>query len=131
MYEHLKDDLVYWHEGALVPFDNALLEKKKLYVFFFSAFWSKEGRQFTSRLVQYYNRVAPQHPEFEIIFFSADRSQFAMESYISETNMPWPAVAYDKRSGKAAPSRSNVVRQIPQLIVLNAAGEVLFDGGPG
>jgi hypothetical protein len=129
MYDHLKDDLVYWHEGALVPFDNAVLEKKKVYLLFFSAFGSKEGRKFTARLVEYYNRVAPRHPEFEIIFFSADRSEFAMQSYISETNMPWPAVAYDKRSGKAAPIRGNLVHQVPHLIVVNNAGEILSDSG--
>ncbi len=129
MYDHLKDDLVYWHEGALVPFDNAALEKKKLYLLFFSAFGSKEGRQFTPRLVDYYNRVGSRHPEFEVIFFSADRSQFAMENYISQTNMPWPAVAYDKRSGKAGTLRGNLIQQVPHLILVNAAGEILSDSG--
>src|SRR4029077_13077199 len=27
MYDHLKDDLVYWHEGSLVPFDDETLQK--------------------------------------------------------------------------------------------------------
>jgi nucleoredoxin len=129
MYDHLKDDLVYWHEGTLVPFDNAALEKKKFYLLFFSAFASKEGRQFTPRLVEYYNRVAPRHPEFEVVFFSADRSQFAMENYISQTSMPWPAVAYDKRSGKAAAVRSNLIQQVPRLFLVNASGEILSDSG--
>ncbi|HWY39597.1 MAG TPA: thioredoxin-like domain-containing protein [Chthoniobacterales bacterium] len=129
LYDHFKDDLVYWHEGSLVPFDDETLEKKKFYLLFFSAIWSKEGRQFTSRLVDYYNRVAPQHPEFEIVFFSADRSQFAMENYVSQTNMPWPAVAYEKLQGKAGALASAFTHQIPRLILAEASGRVLSDSG--
>jgi thioredoxin family protein len=129
MYDHLKDDLVYWHEGSLVPFADETLQKKKFYLLFFSALWSKEGRQFTSRLVEYYNRVAPQHPEFEVIFFSADRSPFAMQNYLSQTNMPWPALAYDKRDGKAGAIAENLVRTIPCLILSDATGKILSRTG--
>lgn len=129
MFDHLKGDLVYWHEGSFVPFDDELLEQKKFYLLFFSAFWSKDGRQFTSRLVDYYNRVGPQHPEFEVIFFSADRSEFAMQSYVSQTNMPWPAVAYDKRDGKAGAIAAHLVHGIPFLILSDAAGRILSQTG--
>jgi hypothetical protein len=129
MYDHLKDDLVYWHEGSLVPFDDETLEKKKFYLLFFSAIWSKEGRQFTSQLADYYNRVHPQHPEFEIVFFSADRSQFAMENYVSQTNMPWPCVAYDKLQGKAGALAGSLTNKIPRLILAEASGRILSDSG--
>jgi thioredoxin family protein len=98
-------------------------------VLFFSAIWSKEGRQFTAQLVDYYNRVHPQHPEFEIIFFSADRSAFAMENYVNQTNMPWPAVAYDKLSGKAGALAGPLTHQIPRLILAEAGGRILSDSG--
>ena len=129
IYDHLKDDLVYWHEGSLVHFDDETLEKKKFYLLFFSAIWSKEGRQFTSQLADYYNRVHPQHPEFEIVFFSADRSQFAMENYVSQTNMPWPCVAYDKLQGKAGALAGSLTNKIPRLILAEASGRVLSDSG--
>ena len=129
MYDHLKDDLVYWHEGSLVPFDNELLERKKLYLLFFSAIWSKEGRQFTSQLADYYNRVHPQHPDFEIVFFSADRSEFAMQNYVSQTNMPWPIVAYDKLQGKAGALAGSLTHKIPRLVLAEASGRVLSDSG--
>jgi Thioredoxin-like len=133
IYEHLKDDLVYWHQGSLQHFDDEALEDKKFYLFFFSAIGSREGLKFTHRLIDYYNRVSPQHPEFEVIFFSADRSPFAMENYIGGTNMPWPAVAYDKRSGKAGAIQNGLVRTIPCLILADASGKILSrsdtDGG--
>jgi nucleoredoxin len=125
IYLHLKDDLVYWHEGSVTHFDDEALEHKKLYLLFFSANWSAAGRKFTSQLVEYYDRVAPQHPEFEVIFFSADRSQFGMETYMAQTNMPWPAVAYDKRTGKAGTIQNNLVREVPCLVLTDATGKIL------
>lgn len=129
MYDHFKDDLVYWHEGSLIPFDNETLERKKFYLLFFSAIWSKEGRQFTSQLVDYYNRVHSQHPELEIVFFSADRSAFAMENYVSQTSMPWPMVAYDKLQGKAGELAGSLTHQIPRLILAENSGRMLSDSG--
>jgi Thioredoxin-like len=129
MYDLFKDDLVFLHEGSLVPFDDETLQKKKFYLLFFSAFWSKDGRQFTPRLIDYYNRVAPQHPEFEVIFCSVDRSAFAMESYISQTNMPWPVVVFDKRSSTTGAIQDALVHEVPHLILANAMGRVLSDSG--
>ena len=129
MYDHLKDDLVYWHEGSLVPFDNETLERKKFYLLLFSAIWSKEGRQFTSQLVDYYNHVHSEHPEFEVVFFSADRSEYAMENYVSQTGMPWPVVAYDKLQGKAGALAGSLTHQVPRLILAEASGKILSDSG--
>ena len=131
VYQRLKDDLVYWHEGGVTHFDDETLEHKKLYLLFFSANWSASGRKFTPQLVEYYNRVAPEHPEFEAIFFSADRSRFAMETYMAQSNMPWPAVAYDKRAGKAGDIQKNLVSEIPCLILADATGKVLSHSGSG
>ena len=129
MFDHLKDDLVYWRGGTMVPFDNEELARKRLYLLFFSGIWSREGRQFTPRLVDYYNRVAAEHPEFEVIFFSLDRSLFAMENYVSQTSMPWPAVAYDKRSGKSVMIGQTLARPIARLVLADGAGKILSDSG--
>jgi nucleoredoxin len=123
-YQLLKGDLVYWHQGSLSHFNDEALENKKLYLFFFSANWSPQGRKFTPQLVEYYNRVAPQHPEFEVIFFSADRSPFGMETFMGQANMPWPAVDYEKLGSKAA-IQTNFVRGIPCLILVDGSGQVL------
>jgi nucleoredoxin len=125
VYQRLKDDLVQRHQGSVSRFDDEALEHKTLYLLFFSATWSAPGRKFTPQLVEYYNRVAPEHPEFEVIFFSADRSQFAMETYMAQSNMPWPAIAYDKRAGKAGDIQKNLVREIPCLVLADATGKVL------
>jgi Thioredoxin-like len=45
--------------------------KKKLVALYFSAHWYAPCRKFTPQLVKFHNRVAPQHPEFEIVFISS------------------------------------------------------------
>jgi len=125
IWSRLKGDLIYLHQGSLVPFDDSVLEQKKFYLLFFSANWSPDGRKFTANLIDFYNRVAAQHPELEVIFFSADRSQFGMESYMTQSAMPWPAVAYDKLSGKAGDMQKGLVHEIPTLVLADATGRIL------
>jgi nucleoredoxin len=126
----VKGDLMSWHNGGLVRFDDEALEKKKLIALYFSAQWCPPCRKFTPQLVDYYNRVAPQHPEFEIIFVSFDRSQFAMETYMREANMPWPAIDYQKVSGKDA-IRKYAGEKIPCLVLVDASGKVISDSFAG
>lgn len=125
VYRLLKGDLVWCHQGNVAHFDDESLQQKKLYIFFFSANWSPPGRKFTAQLIEYYNRVAPQHPEFEVIFFSADRSQFGMETYMAQSNMPWPAVAFPKIASKAGAMETDLVKDLPCLILVNGTGRIL------
>jgi nucleoredoxin len=117
------------HEGSMTHFDDEALEKKKLFLFFFSALWSAPGRRFTPQLIEYYNRVVQEHPEFEVVFFSADRSQFGMETYMTQSSMPWPAVAYDKLASKKPATK--LVHGLPCLMLVDASGNVLFNSYGG
>jgi nucleoredoxin len=126
----VKGDLVFWHDGSLSRFEDEPLEKKKLIALYFSAHWCGPCRKFTPQLVDYYNRVAPQHPEFEIIFVSEDKSQFAFETYMRETNMPWPAIDYAKVASKDG-IRKYAGAGIPCLVLLDASGKVISDSYAG
>ena len=125
----LKDSLISLRQGAIAPFDDTELQSKKFYLFFFSANWSPDGRKFTPQLIDYYNRVKTRHPEFEVIFFSADRSQFGMETYFHDSGMPWPAVAYPKLNATAAGMETTVVKTIPALVFVDRSGNVLSQTG--
>src|SRR2546421_9003193 len=87
--QFLKGDLVQLHNGTVAHADETALANKKLISFYFSSEWCGPCRKFTPQLVDYYKRVAPDHPEFEVVFYSRDRSLFAMEKYMQEQNMPW------------------------------------------
>jgi len=122
--ELVKGDLISLRNGALGHFDDEALEKKKLIALYFSAHWCPPCRKFTPELVDYYNRVATQHPEFEIVFVSFDKSQFAMETYMREANMPWPAIDFPKLGGKEA-VRKYAGKGIPCLVLVDATGTVI------
>ena len=121
-----KGDLVSWKNGSLVRFDDEPLAQKKLIALYFSAHWCGPCRKFTPQLVEFYNRVAPQHPEFEIVFVSNDRSPSAMETYMRDAQMPWPAIDFAKLPGKQA-LKKYAGDGIPCLVLLDAGGKVISD----
>lgn len=124
MAQFLKGDLVQFRNGGVVRADETVLEKKKLIAFYFSAHWCGPCRKFTPQLVDYYKRVASEHPEFEIVFFSKDKSQYAFETYMRETNMPWLAIDYAKVKSKDALDRI-AGNGIPSLVLVDSTGKVI------
>ena len=130
IYNFVKGDLVRPLNGTLVHADDEALSHKKLIAFYFSAQWCGPCRKFTPQLVEYYNRVAAQHPEFEIIFFSLDKSESAMEAYMRQDNMPWPALDYKKLKEKEA-LKKNAGDGIPSLVLVDQTGRVLSSSYAG
>src|SRR6202022_3853044 len=130
VFQLLKGDLVQWRTGGFVHADDTALANKKLIAFYFSAHWCAPCRKFTPQLVDYYNRVAAQHPEFEIVFYSLDKSPFAFETYMREANMPWPAIDYAKLKGKEALAKS-AGDGIPSLVLVDSSGMWTAPAPPG
>jgi nucleoredoxin len=126
----VKGDLVTSNNGTLSVYNDQPLERKKLIGLYFSAHWCGPCRKFTPELVAYYNRIVATHPEFEIVFVSNDRTGAAMETYMRETHMPWPAVSYDKIKGKAELMKY-AGSSIPCLVVVDAQGKVVSDSFAG
>lgn len=126
LLDQLKDDLVFLKNSGLARFNDEMFPKKKLIALYFSAYWCGPCRKFTPQLVDFYNRVAPQHPEFEIVFVSYDRSLMAMEDYMRETKMPWPAIDYAKLPDKGT-LKKYAGEGIPCLVLLDENGKVISD----
>jgi nucleoredoxin len=122
--EFLKGDLVQVRNGESVHMDDAAISNKKLIAFYFSAQWCGPCRKFTPQLVDYYKRVAPEHPEFEIVFYSEDHSLFAMEKYMREENMPWPAIDFSKLKEKGVLAK-NAGNGIPALVLVDSTGKMI------
>jgi nucleoredoxin len=122
----VKGQLVTSRNGLLRPCLDGELEKKKLIGLYLSASWCPPCRQFTPKLVAYYNKNAAAHPEFEILFLSNDKSAGAMEKYMRDDQMPWPAVTYDKVAGNEA-LKKYFGESIPCLVVVDETGKVIFD----
>ena len=124
MINAFRDKLIVCRDGTIKPADFSTLENKKLIGFYFSAHWCAPCRKFTPQLVEYYQRVQAQHPEFEIIFVSFDRSRFNWETYMRDARMPWPAIDFDQL-GQFASLKELGGESIPSLVVVDATGHLV------
>jgi len=125
-----KGNLVRLQNGNLVSCYDEELAPKQIYGLYFSAHWCPPCRKFTPQLVAYYNQIAHDHPEFEIIFVSADKSAEDMATYMRESGMPWPAIEYGKLANVPA-LQKYAGRGIPDLVIVDASGKVLADSFVG
>jgi nucleoredoxin len=126
----LKPKLVRCHDGTVSRAVGSELDNKKFVALYYSAHWCGPCRKFTPQLVDYYNRVVAEHPEFELIFVSSDRSRFGWETYIQETKMPWLAIDYDQVADLAGLKQLGG-GSIPSLLVLDAGSHIVassYDG---
>ena len=119
----LNGKLVALRGKSALPFAAPDLPKAKYIALYFSAGWCGPCRQFTPNLVKFYNEMRPSHPEFEIVFLSQDEGASAMEKYMSEMSMPWPALRYSAVKGSRLAKYSG--SGIPCLVLLDEKGEVL------
>jgi len=129
-YDYLKGSLVRSGNNGFVHADDDAIGKKKFILYYFSAHWCPPCRKFTPQLVEYYNRVESVHPEFEVVFYSFDKSASEMEQYMRDSNMPWPAIDYDKRNEKKE-LLTAAGNGIPSLVLVEASGKLIsrsFDG---
>lgn len=108
----------------LRPFELPASQSPKYYMIYFSAYWCPPCRKRTPTLVSFYNETKAEHPEFEFILVSGDRSKEAMDKYIRWAEMPWPALAWEQRDSIAAISELDP-RGIPFLAMLDSNGRLL------
>jgi nucleoredoxin len=130
IYQQVKGDLVQFRNGGVSRFDDGGLENKKYFLIYFSAHWCGPCRKFTPGLVNYYNDTSGKHPEFDLIFVSCDKSPFGMETYMRETNMPWPAIEFEKLAQKDG-LQKYAGKGIPDLVLVDSSGKVLADSYHG
>lgn len=125
-----KGKLVRCQNGNLVSYYDEELSRKKIYGLYFSAHWCPPCRKFTPTLITFYNQIQREHPEFEIIFVSADKTPEAMQFYMQSTGMPWPAIDYAKRPDLSALTKY-AGEGIPDLVIVDSSGKVLLDSYAG
>jgi nucleoredoxin len=133
----LNGRLVSLKGRTTVPYPGAELAHAKYIALYYSAGWCGPCHVFTPALVEFYKKMKPQYPDFEVIFVSQDRSEKEMQSYMLEMSMPWPAVRYDFAKSSQALNKY-CGPAIPCLVLLNDKGEVISDSfadgkylGPG
>lgn len=123
----VKGNLFVYQDKTLQSFDETKLGGVKYFGLYYSAHWCPPCRAFTPKLVEFYNHQKKQHPEFEVIFFSNDKSQDDMIEYMKVMKMQWPAVGFQK-DGPLIKYRGS---GIPCLVIVDENGTVLADSFEG
>jgi len=114
-------------EGKKVSAES-LLDTHYLLIYF-SAHWCPPCRQFTPKLVRFYNSYG-NNPPFDLVFVSSDKSAAAMFTYMKETKMPWAALEFKSKNAQTLQSHF-AGRGIPCLVLIDPNGKVLADSFKG
>ncbi len=106
-------------------FPSGVLADKDYVLLYFSAEWCPPCRTFTPKIVEFYEEYA-EKANLEVVLVSSDRSEENMLSYMTDYEMNWPAVPYERRR-ESGLARRHGVRGIPRLLALDAEGKVVKD----
>jgi nucleoredoxin len=128
-------------DGKLISADGTKTDTPgpavQYYAVYYSAQWCPPCHAFTPKLVQWYNKFKPAHPNFELIFVSEDHNEGSMLDYMKEMAMPWPAVRFNElqHAGNGTFKGSQIEKfantEIPDLVLVEASGKVLSDSFQG
>ena len=96
--------------------------KNKYFALYFSAKWCGPCRNFTPKLINFYNKSE----NFEVIFISLDKNENEFNEYFSK--MPWKSLPFDNQQAEEL-SEFFGVQGIPTLILVDYEGNVLIRQG--
>lgn len=126
----LRNDLVSFKNNAVTFQKGDDLAGKKYVALYFSAHWCGPCRQFTPKLVQWYEANRGKAAQFEVVFVSSDTSAQMQAQYIKEDKMPWPAVDWSRATTKQL-KQKYCGPGIPCLVVIDETGKVVSDSYEG
>ena len=93
-----------------------------LFGIYFSAHWCAPCRNFTPKLINFYNTVNKSKKRLEIIFCSSDQSEEDFDEYYS--TMPWMAIPFDDEIKEKFDDEFSV-EGIPTLLLFNNKGDLV------
>ena len=94
----------------------------KYFALYFSAKWCGPCRNFTPKLIDFYNKSE----KFEVIFISLDKNENEFNEYFSK--MPWKSLPFNNEQSEEL-SEFFGVQGIPTLVLVDYEGNVLTGQG--
>lgn len=125
----LKGKLVELKSNVVQPVKDFTLDRTKYIAFYCGAGWCGPCHQFTPKLVKFYKEMKPNHPNFEVVFVSEDKSALEMRNYMVEMSMPFPAVRWDAVKWSKAEQLCGA--GIPCLVVIDQNDHVVSNSFEG
>lgn len=122
----LNNKLEVRNNNAVNDYKVETIAKADYVLVYFSAKWCPGCKQFTPKLVNFYNTFyGKPGPRFEVIFVSLDKIKKQMDSYVKQFKMPWPYLKYDERE---MPELMRLAGPgIPCIVVIDRQGKVVLD----
>jgi nucleoredoxin len=127
----LKGHLIVMDHGSPKEFDASTLKDVKYWAFYHSASWCPPCRAFTPQLVDFYKYFKKSHPNFELVFVSADRDEESMRAYMKDDEMTWPALKFADSGQPGVSVQKYFGGGIPDLVLTDENGKVLSDSFHG
>lgn len=124
MEQLLSKETLISKNGQVNP---AELRKVKFVAFYVGAHCYPPTREFTPRLVDFYNVVNAQGKIFEVIYVSDDREAETMQEYFDE--MPWLSIPFSSVERRVTIMKSFNVTMKPALIVCEPDGTAITLNG--
>lgn len=108
--------------NKLETFDLKKNTNDKYFGLYFSAKWCGPCRNFTPKLIDFYNST----DNFEIVFVSLDKNESEFNDYFSK--MPWKSLPFNSEQSEEL-SEFFGVQGIPTLILVDYEGNLLTKQG--
>lgn len=89
--------------------------------------WCPWSRKFTPELINFYNEVITENPEYEVVYIPGERSNSELMQYSKEMNFPWPILRFDAKD-RIAVLKTIITRStIPALGLADIYGVNILD----
>lgn len=122
----MKKNLIRLKDEELLPYP--LKREVQFYVLYFAAQRFKTCREFTPKLIDFYNGTRKYREKaYELIFVSADLNADAMKTHVVEAKMPWPVLVYTRKKSSNAITKYDDGKRLPRLVVIDREGKVVVD----
>jgi len=119
-YDIIGNDLIDCNNNK---YDLKTTTTNKYFGLYFSAKWCGPCRNFTPKLIDYYNNL---NGTFEVIFISLDNNDIEFSEYFSK--MPWKSLPFDSEKSEKL-SDFFGVEGIPTLILIDNFGNIISKNG--